>query len=150
MSVTQRILIVARDGQSTYRFAVGLSGIHYTHDCESLDELARRIGLRRLDGFDWAVGDAGHRCSLMEAPDTSWTSPSETMATCSLRWLDFPNAARQLPGGDDRRYLLLAVQYLAAGGVIDNNVVAAELDVPLVGKIAETLNSDINTSEGET
>lgn len=138
MSQRGRIIIVHRNGG--FAFAVAGASFWFEHESANLDALAQANGLIRHGSFDWAAGDAGARCALMEWPgaDRLAAFPALRPVEGQLEWEDFPRAARKLAAGEDRRYLQLAVQYLAAGGVEDS-VVAADLTLPMVQSIGDEL-----------
>lgn len=112
-------------------------------------DLASQNRLVRHDSFDWSVGDAGARCTLLEAKaETSLTllDPLQALPPflrvgardLPCRWLNFPQACRALPSSEDRRYLQLAVQFVAAGERIEDSVLAAPTDPELIQMIKES------------
>jgi hypothetical protein len=149
-----RIVIYRRRPQTTaVEFGIEAS---LTFLCEipsqGLDAFATSHGLRRCADFDWAVGDAGRVCALFEQtsvserPGTGASQPSEPSQpsqpvaafTSSLLWASFPDAAKILKDGTDKRFLQLAVQYIAAGGVEDS-VLATDYDKNFL----ETMRSEL-------
>jgi hypothetical protein len=123
---------------------------------ESLHDVARAGGFLRHEAFDWAAGDAGAKCVLLEwrglpeSPDAA-QAPLDAATVLpdvllfgstqwqGVRWLAFPLAARALVDGSDRRFLQLAVQYVSSGGVVEDNVVAADADAGFLGQLGKAL-----------
>jgi hypothetical protein len=123
---------------------------------ESLQSVAHAGGFLRHEAFDWAAGDAGAKCVLLEwrglpespvaaqAPlDAGTVLPDVLLFGAAqwqgVRWLAFPLAARALADGSDRRFLQLAVQYVSSGGVVEDNVVAADADAGFLGQLGKAL-----------
>lgn len=129
-----------------------------------LHSVASAAGCVRHEAFDWAAGDAGAKCVLLEwkraNEDRNTEAPAETSPEGSfaldeavlpsvltfgesqwlgVRWLTFPLAARALQDGADRRFLQLAVQYVSSGGVVEDNVVAADADAGFLGQLGKAL-----------
>lgn len=110
----------------------------------SLNDFAERNSFTRHDSFDWTVGDGGKSCALFEChvPETNLVgvTPSlpssfqhdETGRSIAVKWMSFPNAAKITNERDDRRFLQLAVQFVASGSRIDDSVVAAPTDPDLL------------------
>jgi hypothetical protein len=124
-------VIIFRNDENKVRFAIGpLATFEQEITEPALNAFAELLNLTRHTKFDWAVGDAGKKCALLEL------SPQKEMphALQSWRWLSFPEAARSLSEGEDRRYLQLAVQYVAAGG-IDDSVTAFDYDKKTLDEI---------------
>jgi hypothetical protein len=130
-----RIVVFKRDGataSSPVLFGIQGASLLQSVSAQNLSELAALNGWTRHETFDWSVGDAGSKCALFEAP-LNWEAPqfagieSSTTAPQPLAWLSFPQAARFLTEGEDRRFLQLAVQFVAQGG-IDDSVLATDYD----------------------
>jgi hypothetical protein len=130
-----RIVVYRRsDATANSRVTFGILGTTLLQpiSAANLSELATLNRWTRHETFDWSVGDAGSKCALFEAPlDWSATTfagvePSTTPPP-TLSWLSFPEAARFLTDGEDRRFLQLAVQFVAQGG-IDDSVLATDYD----------------------
>ena len=112
----------------------------------SLVQVAKALHATRHQSFDWAAGDAGAKCTLIE-----WKSGAESdlpaqvawpeVAAWNVRWLAFPLAVRALRDGNDRRYLQLAVQYISSGGV-DENVIAADTGGGLLAQLGAALETE--------
>jgi hypothetical protein len=101
---------------------------------ESWDAFASRFQLVRHSKFDWAAGDSGAKCALMEA----FEMPEAYVE--KVQWLTFPQAAKKLNNGECRRYLQLAVQYVSSGG-IEDNLVASGTDEGLFAQIRAALEN---------
>jgi hypothetical protein len=118
-------IVIYRRHRETSMVEFGISPeLTFVKDIDSpnLDAFAAAHALRRCADFDWAVGDAGRVCALFELtalPLLPWFE--------RLVWHAFPSAARLLKEGEDKRFLQLAVQYIAAGGV-DDSVLATDYD----------------------
>jgi hypothetical protein len=110
---------------------------------QSLDSFAEKNQFLRRKDFDFAAGDLGAKCALMEwkalGVDTHFGS---LWGTSSGQWLTFREAALALKEGTCRRYLQLAVQYLSSGGVVEDNVVAANTDEGLMNVMRSKLEGD--------
>ena len=126
----------------------GVSGASLVHSFEALtlDGFASANALVRHEKFDFAAGDSGARCALLEfpikkIPAQSLTLPSSFMYQSGkqeVQWLSFPQAVRTLSDGTDKRYLQLAVQYISAGG-IDESVIASDFDQAFLGELRSHL-----------
>ena len=102
-----------------------------------LDSFAKKFDLKRLKDFDWAVGDSGKKVCLFQAEQEKKSFEVEGNSF-EVEWLSFPLAARKLKTGEDRRLLQLAVQFLSAGGVLQD-VHAAEYDKDTLDEISKEL-----------
>lgn len=156
-----RIAAWARVGPRVL-FAVPASNAWLTElGNEPLREVARQGGFLRHEAFDWAAGDAGAKCVLLEWRGTDEARaedpplPEDVTLPAALsfgvarwddvRWLTFPLAAKALADGTDRRFLQLAVQYVSSGGVVEDNVVAADADAGLLGQLGQALEQKAGT-----
>lgn len=133
-------VVIFRKDENKVLFAVGPSATFAQEITEAaLHEYAALLKLERHAKFDAAVGDAGKKCALLELK-ASAAAPSALEA---WRWLTFPEAARALAEGEDRRYLQLAVQYVAAGGV-DESVIAFDYDQQTIRSIRQEIEGKKN------
>lgn len=139
-----RLIIFARlPEQSNMRcyFAIAQKGFEIECPLSSLDAVAQTNTLMRHHSFDWSVGDAGKSCSLMECSPSSLVTLNQidrlpahfdiNGKRQSVSWQLFPQASRTLTDSDDRRYLQLAVQFIAAGTIVPDDVLAAPNDAEL-------------------
>lgn len=148
-----RVLIFSRVKTATtslLRFAIFDAGLLQDLSSETLTSFAERSKLKRHETFDWNVGDGGKKCALFEfvsiettlqLPDHALPLPTHFIfsdKSVSCRWCTFPEARPLLKEGEDRRLLQLAVQFLAAGAVIEDNVMAAPTDEELLRLMKET------------
>lgn len=101
----------------------------------SPSEFATQHNLKHHSDFDNAVGKSGTTCTLFQAP-ALFTKPCALLE--SHEWLSFRDAAARLNPGDDKRFLQLAVQYIAAGGVEDS-LLATEYDKEFINNIRSDL-----------
>jgi hypothetical protein len=115
-------------------------------------QLAQIFKGTRHDKFDYAVGDLGAKCVLIELDEKEceWAAGGKGDATSSAatlgqgnflmkgQWLSFPFATRALAQGECRRYLQLAVQYISSAG-IEDNVVAANTDAGFLKTLEEKM-----------
>jgi hypothetical protein len=132
-------IIIFQNTENKVRFAVGPSATFEQEITEpALNAYAALLKLARHPKFDEAVGDSGKKCALLELRTNTHTPP----ALESWQWLTFPEAARALSDGEDRRYLQLAVQYVAAGG-IDESVIAFDYDQ----KTLDAIRHEIETKK---
>jgi hypothetical protein len=60
----------------------------------------------------------------------------------SLTWENFRQTALALKNGDDRRFLQLAVQFLASGESIDDSVIAADYDAEFLQQLRSKLGGE--------
>lgn len=107
-----------------------------------VEDFAQHHGLKRHSQFDHTVGEMGRRATLLE-----WVQPSQenTLAlsdqrVLKLEWEPFRQTALALSDGTDRRFLQLAVQFLASGGQVDDSVVAADYDAEFIQSLQKTLS----------
>ena len=107
----------------------------------SLSILASSGGFTRHEAFDWAAGDAGAKCALLECTATPVSLNLGSASWTGVRWLSFPQAAKALSSGTDRRYLQLAVQYVSSGGVVEDNLIAANADADFLGTLGKALDN---------
>jgi hypothetical protein len=130
-------IIIFRNEENKVRFAVGPSSTFEQEiTAPALNAYAALLKLARHPKFDAAVGASGKTCALLESPTNTPNPP----AMESWRWLTFPEAARALSDGEDRRYLRLAVQYVAAGG-IDESVIAFDYDEKTLSEIRHEIET---------
>lgn len=106
-----------------------------------VEDFSNKIGFKRHSQFDYLVGDMGRKVTLLEwvhgTPESSLVI--DTQRTLQLRWNTFRQTAEALTGGADRRFLQLAVQYLAAGERIDDSVIAADYDAEFIQSLQQAL-----------
>lgn len=105
---------------------------------KTLDEFAESNSLVRHPSFDWAVGDGGRVAALFESKEGQLPGVIKTKNINECQWMTFPEAARKLKDGTDRRFLQLAVQFISMGGV-DNSVIASDYD----GEFLQTLKDKL-------
>ncbi len=111
----------------------------------TLTQFAQANKLRHHDTFDWAAGDAGATCTLMESQPIVPTEEFCLQGSSEKRqWLSFPQAVRKLKDGTDKRLLQLAVQYLSAGGVDNESVLATEYNDAIVHEMISQLDEKSN------
>lgn len=106
-----------------------------------VEDFARESGLKRHSKFDFAVGEMGRRATLLECSALSnCITPSITTThALSLTWGTFRETALALADGEDRRFLQLAVQFLASGESIDDSVIAADYDADFLAHLRSKL-----------
>ncbi|NBO37263.1 hypothetical protein EBU99_01635 [bacterium] len=113
-----------------------------------VEDFANKLALVRHSRFDYAVGEMGRNATLLEcsepAPHTLAISDSETL---QLTWEPFRQTAQALSDGTDRRFLQLAVQFLASGASLDDSVVAADYDAEFLQQLQSTLASQKETPD---
>jgi hypothetical protein len=106
-----------------------------------VEEFSQNFGFKRHSKFDHTVGEMGRKATLIEVPESlkvnSVALPDSRIL--SLSWEIFPVAARALVEGADRRFLQLAVQFLAAGESVDDSVIAADYDAEFLQQLQKTL-----------
>jgi len=96
---------------------------------QSLDKWAAQAGLIRHTAYDsvFYPRTLSVRPFLFEAPSPVSHILLPSGLSASLEWFSFPQLLQklslQIPGS--RNFLQLAVQYLAAGAVVDQSVIAA-------------------------
>lgn len=104
----------------TFKFAITWCRLPTSADID-LQLLSKNVGsVRHLD-FDWVLGNFGRDCVLLEISNAS----SESLVDSSFGTVDFvlfQNAAARLSDREDKRYLQLAVQFLAQGGIVDTSL----------------------------
>ena len=109
-----------------------------------VEDFSHLHGLKRHSQFDHSVGEMGRKVTLLESVDNP--PPSEIILESNrilhLQWDLFRQTAAALKEGTDRRFLQLAVQYLAAGGRIDESVVAADYDAEFIKSLQESLTKN--------
>lgn len=106
-----------------------------------VEDFAKGLSLIRHSTFDYAAGEQGRKATLMEVPEGT-VLEKLTLSDgreLSLQWDTFPATARALRDGGDRRYLQLAVQFLAAGESVDDSVIAADYDAEFIQQLQKTL-----------
>ena len=127
----------------------------------SINEWAKKLSAQRHDRFDYAVGDMGAKCALLEVSleggakfgeeiekdlgnSAAENTKSAQKSNLESRgeWLIFPLASKALASGECRRYLQLAVQYISSGG-IEDNVIAANSDAGLLKSLEDGLGTSI-------
>lgn len=113
-----------------------------------VEDFAQSLEFRRHSKFDYTVGELGRKATLIEVPESlrSSTLPLQDGRELCLEWEIFPVAARALTDGTDRRFLQLAVQFLAAGESVDDSVIAADYDAEFLQQLQNTLTNQ-NQSE---
>jgi len=137
-----RLVVFTRVGaqEGPVLFAVPLSGALETDvGGASLTVVAAAGQFTRHEAFDWAAGDAGAKCALLESETMPSALVLGSATWTDVRWLSFPLAAKALTNGTDRRYLQLAVQYVSSGGVVEDNLIAANADADLLGTLGKAL-----------
>lgn len=115
-----------------------------------VEEFSLSLGVKRHSKFDYTVGELGRKATLLEVPDVAQRS-SVTLSdgrVLAMTWEVFPVAARALTDGTDRRFLQLAVQFLAAGESVDDSVIAADYDAEFLQQLQKTL-SEQNKNKGD-
>lgn len=129
-----------------------------------VEDFARQHKLRRHPDFDYSVGDLGRSATLLEcaeplkleilkvgaghiASQTNQYQPSAIVEQhpresqkLPLIWENFRATAAALAPGPDRRFLQLAVQFLAAGARLDESVIAADYDAEFLQTLRKTLD----------
>lgn len=125
-------------------FAVGDDGLQFKFDPQSVDEFAKTNAFVRHEVFDWAVGDAGKKAVLLEWPEAIDRTLSVKMPNGDkpITWLNFKEASRKVTEGNERRYLQLAVQFIANGGKLDDSVLATSADEEILQKIKENMTNE--------
>jgi hypothetical protein len=105
-----------------------------------VEDFARKFNFTRHSAFDYSVGGMGRDATLME---TSGTLLKELKVSeelnLTLDWEVFRTVALALKDGQDRRFLQLAVQFLASGAQLDDSVVAADYDAEFIQQLQNTL-----------
>lgn len=129
-----RLIVTCRapeGGAATVKFALAPQGFVQDLGDMSLADFAKTNGFVRHESFDFAVGDAGRTCALFELvgvqPEVAQLALIIGKHSVGVRWMSFPEAAKALKEGGDRRFLQLVVQYLSTAG-IDDSVIAADYD----------------------
>jgi len=115
-----------------------------------VEEFSQNLGFKRHSKFDHTVGEMGRTATLIEVLDSRSTTSVALpdSRTLTLSWEIFPVAARALTNGADRRFLQLAVQFLAAGESVDDSVIAADYDAEFLQKLQQALVEQ-NRNKGE-
>jgi hypothetical protein len=109
-----------------------------------VEDFAQKLGLKRHSKFDYAVGEMGRRATLLECVSLPPAANLALEATrsVSLTWENFRQTALALKNGDDRRFLQLAVQFLASGESIDDSVIAADYDAEFLQQLRSKLGGE--------
>ncbi|MBM3382619.1 MAG: hypothetical protein FJY29_09295 [Betaproteobacteria bacterium] len=109
-----------------------------------VEDFALKHNLKRLSKFDYAVGEMGRRATLLEchAQPTCSTLILDAGRSLTLTWENFRQTALALKNGEDRRFLQLAVQFLASGESIDDSVIAADYDAEFLQQLRTKLGGD--------
>lgn len=125
-------------------FAIGDNGLQFVFEPQSTDQFAKANALVRHDVFDWAVGDAGKKAVLLQWPQEIERTLTIKMSdnVVPITWLNFKEASRKVTEGNERRYLQLAVQFIANGGKLDDSVLATTADDEILQKIKENMTGD--------
>lgn len=100
-----------------------------------VEDYAQQCHLKRHSTFDHSVGDMGRSATLLECLESQRTELDGVV----LVWDSFRATAQALSDGQDRRFLQLAVQFLASGGNIDDSVIAADYDAEFLRELQKTL-----------
>jgi hypothetical protein len=108
-----------------------------------VEDYAQQRRLKRHSTFDHTVGDRGRNATLLECVE----SPGLELDGVALVWDSFRATAQALSDGQDRRFLQLAVQFLAAGGNVDDSVIAADYDAEFLQELQRTLAAQSKTKE---
>jgi hypothetical protein len=167
-----RVLLYSHGKQGGVVFAVPDSKTLLTDlGNEGLDTLSKRLGLKRHSSFDWAAGDAGAKCTLLEIPTPVQTSahksdsvsdsvePHETLPN-ELSWIESENSkssdSNTKWAGIQWLSFPLAAKQLTDGtdrrylqlsvqyissGGVDNNVIAADADGGFLAQMSEQLKA---------
>lgn len=106
-----------------------------------VEDFANRFKFKRHSKFDSAVGEMGKRATLIECVDSQLSSELtlEPDRTLLLTWEPFRQTAQAFGDGQDRRFLQLAVQFLASGENVDDSIIAAEYDAEFIQQLQKTL-----------
>ncbi|MEN9530760.1 MAG: hypothetical protein RI932_2633 [Pseudomonadota bacterium] len=109
-----------------------------------VEDFAQKQSLKRHSKFDYAVGEMGRRATLLECV---LTSPCVALTLdesriLNLTWDTFRQTALALKNGEDRRFLQLAVQFLASGESIDDSVIAADYDAEFLQQLRSKLGGE--------
>ena len=106
-----------------------------------VEDFANRFKFKRHSKFDYAVGEMGKKATLIECVDPQLSSELalDPERKLSLTWEPFRQTAQSFSDGQDRRFLQLAVQFLASGESVDDSVVAAEYDAEFIQQLQKTL-----------
>jgi hypothetical protein len=105
-----------------------------------VEDFAQKLGLKRHSKFDWSVGEMGRKATLLESQVVGVPSLQLDAAHAwTLTWDNFRNTAVALKDGQDRRFLQLAVQFLASGAEVDDSVVAADYDAEFLQTLQKAL-----------
>lgn len=107
-----------------------------------VEDFALKYRFKRHSTFDYSVGEMGRKATLLECTDPTLTRLQVgEQRTLKIFWENFRTAALALRDGQDRRYLQLAVQFLASGASIDDSVIAADYDAEFLQQLQDTIAS---------
>jgi len=113
-----------------------------------VEDFARKFKFARHSKFDYSVGEMGRHATLLEC---SGTLPTEfkidEKTTLKLKWENFRSVAGALKDGQDRRFLQLAVQFLASGAQLDDSVIAADYDAEFLQQLQSALKTKSPSDE---
>jgi hypothetical protein len=105
-----------------------------------VEDFARRLNFTRHPSFDYSVGGMGRDATLLEC---TGPLPEELTvadgAVLKIEWQPFRSVALALKDGQDRRFLQLAVQFIASGARLDDSVIAADYDADFIRQLQDTL-----------
>lgn len=119
-------------------------------DQMGVEDFAQKLGLKRHSKFDWSVGEMGRKATLLECLGARASRLElDAQHSWSLTWDSFRNTAAAFKDGTDRRFLQLAVQFLASGAEVDDSVVAADYDAEFIQSLQKTL-ADKNSAENSS
>jgi hypothetical protein len=105
-----------------------------------VEDFARTHNLTRHSSFDYSVGGMGREATLLECISSMFKELKVSdESVLSLEWQPFRTVALSLKDGQDRRFLQLAVQFLASGAKLDDSVVAADYDAEFIQQLQNTL-----------
>ena len=109
-------------------------------DQMGVEDFAQKLNLKRHSKFDWTVGEMGRKATLLESPIAGVASLQlDSAHAWTLTWDNFRNTAAALKDGHERRFLQLAVQFLASGAEVDDSVVAADYDAEFLQTLQSAL-----------
>lgn len=116
-----------------------------------VEDFARQMNFRRHSTFDYTVGEMGKTATLLECPSPApnWLTVDDAR-TLQLVWDNFRGTAMALSDGQDRRFLQLAVQFLAAGAKLDDSVIASDYDADFIKKLQNTLAEQQKQSDSSS
>jgi hypothetical protein len=107
-------LVLYKKSNNQIFFWMSKNSLNYSFS-QTLPQFAEANFFKHHDSFDVAVGNLGKNATLMELQNEQ-KCPKEFLEN----WHTFRGATQILTQGDCKRFLQLAVQFIAAGGVEDN------------------------------